>query len=70
MKHDKVKLSLITPPRNHGGFILSVYKSVCLSVCLSMNKITAERIHRFRRGAKKSYNGHLIRQLKTLGKKY
>ena len=46
---------VFTPPRNRGGVIFSlqfVCVSVCLSVCpaLLVNKIPAERMHRFGRG--------------------
>ena len=46
---------IVTPPRNRGGVIFSlqfVCVSVCLSVCpaLLVNKIPAERMHRFGRG--------------------
>ena len=50
---------LFTPPRNRGGVIFSL-QFVCVSVCLCvhvcvcpallLNKIPAERMHRFRRG--------------------
>ena len=49
---------IITSPRNRGGVIFSlqfVCVSVCVCVCLSVcpaflvNKIPAERMHRFRR---------------------
>ena len=54
-----LQLKLITPPRNRGGVIFSlqfVCVCVCLSVCVSVgpallvNKIPAERMHRFERG--------------------
>ena len=46
---------IVTPPRNRGGVIFSlqfVCVSVCLSVCpaILVNKIPAERMHRFGRG--------------------
>ena len=54
-----VQNAMITPPRDRGGVIFSlqfdsvcvcVCLSICLSVSLSVNKIPAERMHRFRLG--------------------
>ena len=44
--------AVFTPPRNRGGVIFSL-QFVCVSVCVSgflVNKIPAERMHRFGRG--------------------
>ena len=50
-----VCFSVVTPPRNRGGVIFSL-QFVCVSVCLCVyvsgilvNKIPAERMHRFGR---------------------
>ena len=40
------KKVIFTPPRSRGGVIFSLqFVCVCLSVCLSMNKITDEWMH-------------------------
>ena len=53
------RIHLFTPPRNRGGVIFSlqcVCVSVCVCVCVCVrpdilvNKIPAERMHRFGRG--------------------
>ena len=38
----------VTPRQNHGGIIFSL-QFVCMCVCLSVNKIPVERVHRFGR---------------------
>ena len=42
---------VLTPPRYHEDVIFSLqFVCVCVSVCLSVNKIPAKRMHGFERG--------------------